>query len=131
MPLKTRLTTKGFAEYLEKVAQAGRNIDQVADQALAAGGAVLVEGMRARVAVDTHNLQDHIKATEPAADGNFHFIEVGLPAGTDAETARYGNVQEFGSSKMPAHPYVRPTLDSDMGKARAEMRRVFKESGTI
>ncbi|MDD5367461.1 MAG: HK97 gp10 family phage protein [Anaerolineaceae bacterium] len=131
MPIKTRLTTKGFEDYLERIAQAGQDIDQVADEALQAGGAVLVDGMQARVAVDTHNLQSKIDCSEPQQDGNFHFVEVGLLKDTDADTARYGNVQEFGSANMPAHPYIRPTLDSDMGKARRAMRQVFEEKGAL
>jgi len=131
MPIKTRLTTKGFEEYLEEIARAGHDIDVITDHALQAGGQVLVEGMKERVAVDTHNLQNHIACSEPQQEGNLHFVEVGLLKDTDAETARYGNVQEFGSTKMPAHPYIRPTLDSDMGKARKEMRQVYKDEGIL
>ncbi len=125
--IRMKLTIKGFEKYLEDIARAGRDLDTAADRALAAGGAVLVEGMRQRVAKDTHNLENHITCTEPVQDGNFHFIEVGLNKGVDANTARYGNVQEFGSAHTPAHPYVRPTTDEDMGKARAAMRKVFEE----
>lgn len=130
MPIKTRLTTKGFEEYLEKLAQAGKNIDVMADKALEAGGKVLKAGMRRRVPKDTHNLENHIDCSEPKQDGNFHYVEVGV-LNADKDTARYGNVQEFGSANTPAQPYVRPTLDSDMGKARREMREVFEEEGAL
>lgn len=126
MPIKTRLTTKGLEEYLEEIVRAGQDIDAAADEALPAGGEVLVQGMKARVAVDTHNLQNHIGMTKPQRDGDFHFIEVGLVGDVDANTARYGNVQEFGSAHTPAHPYVRPALDTEIGKARARMREVFE-----
>lgn len=126
MPIKTRLTTSGFAEYLEELVRAGRDVDAAADEALQAGGEVLLQGMQQRVPVDTHNLQSKLALSEPQKDGDFHFVEVGLLAGTDAETARYGNVQEFGSAHTPARPYVRPTLDADMGRARARMRAIFE-----
>ncbi len=134
MAFKTQLTTNGFAEYLERLAKAGQDIDAIADEALASGGQVLVDGMRARVPVDTHNLQDHIRIKGPIQDGNFHYIEVGIihdRAFTDAETARYGNVQEYGSANTPAQPFARPTMDSDMGKARKAMRQVFEERGAL
>jgi len=124
VPFKTRLETKGFSEYLERLAKAGRDIDAVSGEALAAGGEILLNGMVTRVPVDTHNLQSHLKVDGPHQDGNFHYVEVGLVR-ADADTARYGNVQEFGSSNTPAQPYIRPTLDGDMSKARAEMKRVF------
>ena len=131
MPIKTRFSTKGFEEYLEKIAQKGEAIDPITDEALQAGGEVLVDGMKERVAKDTHNLEQHIDCSEPQQEGNLHFVEVGLLKDTDPDTARYGNVQEFGSTKMAAHPYVRPTLDSDMGKARKAMRQVFIDAGVI
>lgn len=124
MPIKTRLTTKGFAEYLERLQKAGKDIDRVSDQALKAGGEIILTGMKTRVPKDTHNLENAIKIDGPHQDGNFHYVEVGV-IDADADTARYGNVQEFGSAHTPAQPYVRPTLDGDMAKARAEMKRVF------
>lgn len=133
MAIRTKLTTKGFEEYLEKIAAAGMNVDLAADEALAAGGEVLLAGMQRRAPVgqspdDPHpgNLKSKLAKSEPEQDGNFHSIEVGLLKGTDADTARYGNAQEFGTSSMAAQPYVRPALDSDMGKARSAMRSVFK-----
>lgn len=124
MPIKTRLTTKGFAEYLERLQKAGRDIDAVSDQALAQGGEILLGGMKTRVPKDTHNLENSLKIDGPHQDGSFHYIEVGV-IDADDDTARYGNVQEFSSAHTPAQPYVRPTLDGDMAKARAEMRKVF------
>jgi HK97 gp10 family phage protein len=126
MPIKTRLTTQGFSEYLERVANAGLAIDQISANALAAGGEVLLDGMKQRVPKDTKNLERHLTVEGPYKDGNFVYIEVGLPKTTDANTARYGNVQEFGSSNMKAQPFVRPTLDHDMAKARKAMREVFE-----
>ena len=130
MTVKSSITTKGFSEYLERLARGGKDIDAVAGQALQAGGAVLVPGMQRRVRKGTHNLEEHISASEVKRDGNFSYIEVGL-IDVDAETARYGNANEYGTSSMPAQPYIRPALDEDMSKARAEMRREFEEAEVL
>lgn len=130
MTTRTKLTTKGLEAYLEKVADAGAKIDPAADRALVAGGAVLAEGMEERAPKLSGELASKIKATEPAQDGNFHYIEVGVIT-DDAEVARYGNVQEFGSSTNAAQPYVRPTLDGDMTKARGEMRKSLKKDALL
>ena len=127
MPIKAKLETKGFADYLERIAKAGRDVDAAAKEALQAGGEVLLAGMQRRVPKDTGNLHDSLAVEGPFADGNTHFVMVGLSSSADGETTRYGNAQEFGSSSMAAQPYVRPTLDSDMGKARRTMRSVFKK----
>jgi hypothetical protein len=87
--------------------------------------------MKQRVPKDTHNLERHLELVGPVQDGNFHYVEVGIPASADANTARYGNVQEYGSARTPAQPYIRPTLDHDMSKARAEMKKVFVEKGAL
>jgi len=131
MAIRSRLETKGFAEYLERLAKAGRNIDAIADEALMDGAEILEAGMHRRVAKDTGNLDDTITTEGPFREGNFHFVTVGLPKSTDAETARYGNVQEYGSANMAAQPYIRPTLDADMGKARKAMRARFEAEGVL
>ena len=48
MPVRYKLETKGFSEYLERLVQAGKDIDVVADETLEAGGDVLLEGMQRR-----------------------------------------------------------------------------------
>ncbi len=127
MAVRAKMDLKGFDEYLENIARAGQAIDPVASRAVEAGGEVLLSGMQSRAPKDTHNLEHSLKVDGPHQDGNLHYVEVGLPRGTDAETARYGNAQEYGTSSMAAQPYVRPTLDSDMSKARKAMRQVFED----
>lgn len=127
MTVRVKFSTKGFEEWLEKVQQAGMSVDLVTDKALDAGGQVLLEGMLRRVPRDTHNLANNLSVDGPHQDGNFHYIEVGLNRQVDADTARYGTAQEYGTSSMAAQPYVRPTLDEDMRKARTAMVNVFKQ----
>ncbi len=132
--MRTVLTTKGFDEYLEKLARAGKDIDAIADEALTAGAEILVKGMVCRAPERTGNLRRHIAFTPPEKDGNFHFTIVGLipkKKYTDADTARYGMAQEFGTAHTSAHPFIRPTFDEDMKKARATMKGIFVERGAI
>ena len=98
----------------------------MADQALEAGGDVLLAGMDERVPKDTGNLASKLNRSEPEQDGNFHSVTIGLSSDTDAETARYGGAQEFGwGPDHPAQPYIRPAIDEDMKTARAAMKAVF------
>lgn len=128
MAVKSRITTQGFKEYFERLSEAGKNVDVVADQALTAGADVILAGMKQRAPVDTGNLQDTLNRTEPQQDGFFHFIDVGL-VDADGETARYGTVQEYGSSSNAAQPYIRPAMDEDIRNARKAMVDVFKRAG--
>jgi HK97 gp10 family phage protein len=129
-----KINLKGLEEYLEKVAKSGRDVDQAAGNAVLAGAEVARDGMRTRAPKDTHNLENHIQIKGPEQDGTKIFCEVGLihdDAFTDAETARYGNAQEYGTATMPAQPYIRPTLDNDRSKIRAAERKSLEQDGIL
>jgi HK97 gp10 family phage protein len=131
MAVRAKMTTKGFEEYLERLAKANQDIDGITDEALKAGGEILLDGMQRRVPKDTHNLEESLSLEGPERDGNFHYVEIGLSKKVDADTARYGTAQEYGTSNMAAQPYIRPALDEDMAKARRRMRDVFKKRGAL
>jgi HK97 gp10 family phage protein len=128
MPVRVKMELKGLEEYLEQLVQVEKDVDAVAANALKAGGDVLLKGMQRRVPKDTHNLEQNLKCTEPVRDGNYTFVEVGLSKDTDAETARYGTAQEYGTSSMEAQAYIRPTVDADAGKARKAMKEVLEKA---
>jgi HK97 gp10 family phage protein len=120
MTTRVKFDTKGISEALEALARQSADVDAGAMCGLQAGGQVLVEGMQSRVAVDTGDLKDHIKMTQIYRDGNRFYLYVGV-IGADKRLARKANAQEYGTTRMPAHPYIRPTKDQDMGKARRAM----------
>lgn len=121
-----------FTPYLEKLAQASVDIDAAADRAALAGGEVYQDGMQRRVAVLTGELQDHIEIDQ-RRDGNLHTVEVGVlrQKGASAVLARKANAQEYGTSSMEAHPYVRPTQVEDQSKALKAIRESLKQDGMI
>lgn len=127
MAVRAGITTKGFEALLEALAQMGADVDAATDTALREGGQTLLDGMLRRVPRDTGNLAANLSIDGPHLDGNYHYITVGLNHGVDADTARYGTVQEYGAADTPAQPYIRPTLEEDMRKARQAMVRIFQE----
>ena len=127
MAVRAGITTKGFEALLEALAQMGADVDAATDTALREGGQTLLDGMLRRVPRDTGNLAANLSIDGPHLDGNYHYITVGLNHGVVADTARYGAVQEYGATDTPAQPYIRPTLEEDMRKARQAMVRVFQE----
>lgn len=129
MAIKAKINTKGFDAYFERIRRAGLSIEGAADRAALAGGNVLKTGMRERVRKLTHNLEEHIDV-EPVNNGTFRGVEVGL-IHADAETARYGTVQEYGSSSVSPQSFVRATVDEDMTAARRAMRDSLKREGVV
>jgi HK97 gp10 family phage protein len=131
MATKMYVYNTGTDETLEELARLGRDVDLVAGESLMAAARVYEEGMRQRVPKDTHNLEKHIQIKGPQKDGNYYFVEVGViddRGFTDAETARYGAAQEYGTSTMAAQSYIRATVDHDTRKARKAASDVLKAS---
>ncbi len=134
MTTRIKISTKGFEELLENIASLGQDVDAACQRAVAAGAEVAQNGMKRRVPKDTHNLENHIKIDGPHQEGNYSFVSVGVihkTEFTDAETARYANHQEYGSSSMPAHPYIRPTMAEDAGKIKKAMRESLEQDGLL
>ena len=131
MTTHASLNLKGLDAYLEKVAQAGRDVDQAAANAVTAGGDVLLAGELELVPRDTNLLAETLARSTPAQDGNFIYVEVGMPRGAPAEVARYGNVQEYGSSSMAAQPYIRPAIDQKAAKVRAAEKKSLEQDGIL
>ena len=119
---------KGLYTWMEDLAKAGADVDAVADEMLIAGGQVILDGMKRRVPKRTHNLERHLTISEAKHEGNRHWVTIGLE-GADADTARYGNAQEFGTTSMAAQPYLRPAFDEGAKNAYAEMKRIAIERG--
>ena len=68
----------------------------------------------------------------PFRDGNRNYVEVGVIT-DDAETAKYANVQEFGSPSkhIPAQPYIRPAIDRKKAAAMRAIRESLKAEGMV
>ena len=128
-----KLSTKGLEESLEALVALGRDIDDAAATALLAGCEVMQEEMKSLAPELTGNLKAHIQIDGPHQDGNYIFCEVGVIHKiefTDADTARYANVQEYGSASTPAHPYIRPGIDRARNKANRAIRDSLAEALT-
>jgi hypothetical protein len=139
MATRGKFELKGLDEYLEAIQQAGIDVDEACAEAISESADILVDGMQDLVPKDTHNLEQNLGRTEPQRDGNLTFVEVGLIGGggyaPDADTARYGNAQEYGYQRggkfYPPRSYVRAGFDRTKGKVRAKQREVLKAKGMV
>lgn len=135
------LELRGFDEYLEKIAKAGKDVDQAAANAVVAGGDALLEGMKERAPVYDNDparpdvtpglLRDTLTRSEPSQSGNFVSVYVGVPKDAPKQVAIYGLVQEYGTASVPSQPYVRPAIDEDKAKVRKAQRESLKKDGIL
>ena len=132
MTTHARFELKGLDEYLEAIQQAGQDIDAAAKRALSAGAEILQAEMDILVPKDEGNLQDHIVIVGPFQDGNLNYVEVGV-VNADAETAIYGNVQEYGSPSKNIKPqsYIRAAVDRKKSAVKKAIRESLKSEGFV
>ena len=151
MPVKGYFRVDGLEAYLEKLVQAGRDVDAAAEKAVEAGGQVVFDAMIKDVAVDTGGLKAHLQKTgksEMQRSGNFHWIEIGLLdlgrtlAGYGERGKRSGRKQylrewirgiflEYGTVHMAPRPYVRPAFDQNRSKVKQAEIDSLKKSGYL
>ena len=132
MTTQGRFDLKGLGEWLEQLAQAGENVDQAAQETIAEAAVAVQEKMLNLVPIDTGNLYNHIQIDGPYQEGNFSWVDVGVIHNigfTDADTAIYGNVMEYGSARIAARPYIRPALKSSRGVVRDALKTVMARYG--
>ena len=125
-----KLEFRGLANYLEEIARAGLDVDAAAARALEAGAVPILAAEKVLVPKDTHNLEAHLDVDGPHRTGNFTYIDIGVIT-ADKVTAIYGNVQEYGSSSVEAHPYIRPAFKSKKAAAMRAMKESLKTEGFV
>lgn len=104
------------------------HIDEIVGDMLDAGAEVALAGMQRRVRIRTGKLKDHLKRSEIKKDGNVSFVEIGL-IDAPGEVVRYGTVNEFGSSSVKAHSFIRATMTEDKAKIYRAMKARLKARG--
>lgn len=81
------------------------------------GANVVRDKARELVDKDTHNLQKSIITTGVKVSGKIAFrVSLKQRKTKNAKDPYYGRFVEFGTSKMPAHPFMRPALDESESK---------------
>lgn len=140
MTVRVQMDLKGLAAYLEELARAEQDVDAAAARAVTAGGDEILDGMLANVPIgdagkgDPHpgQLMRTLIRTAPQQDGNFVYVDVGMPGGAPADVSRYGNAQEYGYSRggkfYPPQSYIRKGFDEKKSAARrAEVEALTAE----
>lgn len=134
MTTQGRFDLKGLGEWLEELALASDNVDLAAQETIFEAAVAVQAKMRNLVPIDTGNLYDHIQVDGPHQEGNFSWVDVGVIHDigfTDADTAIYGNVMEYGSARVAARPYIRPALKSSRGVVRNALKKIMARYGLL
>ena len=132
MATQGKFMLTGISGWLEDLAQASGDIDGSVKEVLVDAASEVQAEMRNLVPIDTGNLYEHIQVLGPYQEGNFSYVDVGVihdRSFTDADTAIYGNVMEYGSARTAAQPYIRPALKRKKGVMKKALQRLLQKYG--
>ena len=128
-------------DFLRRLSLLGDKSDEIAESVLEAGGEVMVESIRAKLASvvgkdtkhpsrSTGELERALGMTKVRIDrdGN-HNIKVGFaePRSDGGSNAKLANILEYGKHGQPAKPFLKPAKSSSKSACEATMKQKFEE----
>lgn len=119
--LTTTLTLEGVPELAAALRKVARDVeaDEVIDRALMPAAEMLRDAIRARAPVRTGKLRDAVFAGrgDPRRDPFGPTVLYGV----NERKAPHAHFLEFGTSRAPAHPFVRPAVAATAPAAAARI----------
>ncbi len=113
----------GGERLLAKLGKMAKDYEDKLEAAVTAGAKLIENDAKPRAPYKTGNLRSSIHTETAEKQGS----RVTVHIGTDVV---YAATQEFGddSRNIPAHPYLRPAFDENLGRAKEEIAKAFKEA---
>ncbi|PEL80020.1 HK97-gp10 family putative phage morphogenesis protein [Bacillus wiedmannii] len=130
----------GFDRLISELEQMGLRGEKIEDKALAAGG----EQIRKAIAESSEprssspkkpsksepwrtgqHLLDNIRVTKARMEGGVKTIKIGIDK-ADRSPYFYGKFLEWGTSKMPAQPFIEPGFNASKADAVRAMTDILK-----
>jgi len=96
-------------------------------QALRAGAKVIHTAAKANVPVDTGALKQSLKVKAMRKRRHSYGVMVATSDGWFKGDEFYGAFLEFGTSKMPAKPFVRPAFDAEKDNAEKIIKNQLQQ----
>ncbi|WP_436863955.1 HK97-gp10 family putative phage morphogenesis protein [Bacillus fungorum] len=130
----------GFDRLISELEQMGLRGEKIEDRALAAGGEQIRKAIAERSEprssspkkssksepwrTDQH-LLDNIRVTKARMENGVKTIKIGIDK-ADRSPYFYGKFLEWGTSKMPAHPFIEPGFNASKADAVRAMTNILK-----
>ncbi|MGF6356763.1 HK97 gp10 family phage protein [Paenibacillus sp. 4624] len=125
-----KIELQGVEQMLSAIRQKlGEGAKSLENSTLRAGGEIFAAGQREKVAVsniDHLHIRDDIKVSGVRADDGDKYVAVG----PGKKTGWRAHFLEFGTSKMPAQPFIYPSFHEQKSKVAqfiaAELRKALE-----
>ncbi|WP_147564950.1 HK97-gp10 family putative phage morphogenesis protein [Clostridium tyrobutyricum] len=115
----------GVDEILNKLQSIGANVSRLENKALKNAAEPVLEDAKATNAFKDRSgkLRKGLKITSVKKKEGIKYILVGVDRGDNSEVF-YGKFVEFGTSKMPARPFLQPAYE----KNKQNIKRIIAET---
>lgn len=110
MTVRGSFTIKGLDGYLEDLAQAGKDVDQIVSELLTEAAPIaeelMHENLRRTSETWTGATEETLFSSNVQKDGNYSFIEIGADSTRDFASW----AKEYGTVRQVAEPFLRPAF---------------------
>ncbi|HEX9060409.1 MAG TPA: HK97-gp10 family putative phage morphogenesis protein [Clostridia bacterium] len=120
--MPTDVSMEGFDEIIKKLEEMGKKVDRLPNKILPEAGKPILEAAKDKAPENTGKLKENLDMSKVKnKDGN-KYIEIGITK-ADNSPIFYGKFIEFGTSKMPARPFLQPAYE----EKKKETYEIIKE----
>lgn len=117
---------EGVDEILNKLQSIGANVGRLENKALKNAAEPVLEDAKRNVPIKTGKLKKGLKITNVKRKEGAKYILVGVDRGDNSEIF-YGKFIEFGTSKMPAKPFLQPAYEKNKDNIKRTIAETLKE----
>jgi HK97 gp10 family phage protein len=127
--MPAELSLEGFSELLEKIEALGRKAARIENEALKTAAEPILEDAQSTTQfIDrSGDLRAGLKVSEVKTRAGVKYVLVGIDK-SDNSKVFYGKFIEWGTSKMPAKPFLEPAFDRNKANSMEIMKKTFKEA---
>ena len=129
--LKTvKFQVTGLDEYLKKIAQVGKNVDEAVERAITESSPIILKEIKAWA--QKHKLTgetlEGVTISNVQRSGSYIFVEIGINT-EQAQNAWHAVFVEYGSPTQPADPGIRNAFLDNRLRVIKIQKKVLAEEG--
>ncbi|SHH05918.1 HK97-gp10 family putative phage morphogenesis protein [Tepidibacter thalassicus] len=117
---------EGLKELEQKLQEMGNKTSRIENKAIKKAAEPILEDAKANAPVDTGRLREGLKISNIKTKNGEKYVEVGITKGDNSEMF-YGKFIEWGTSKMPAKPYLAPAYEKNKSKIKEIIIKELKK----
>jgi len=121
-----QIEIQGMQELLNKLTELGKKGKRIENKALLAAAKPILEVMVSNAPHDSGDGQAALKTSRVYSKGDTKRVLIGIEKG-DISEVFYMKFHEFGTSKMPAKPFMQPAYEAKKGESIEILKEEFRK----